>query len=133
MEAFIGVFIYCFPAKKRKTENLIYMIEVWLLLEFIWLEIFCNEESSILCTIRLSGVIFGGALERQSRKLFVHQEMGSNSKNIRAAVKNRFSAERDQTFLKVHAKNLAKVTGTGDVMGRNRPPTLGKLSFNFSH
>ena len=109
------------------------MIEVWLLLEFICLEIFCNEESSILCTIRLSGVIFGGALERQSRKLFVHQEMGSNSKNIRAAVKNRFSAERDQTFLKVHAKNLAKVTGTGEVKGRKGPSTLRKPSFKFRH
>ena len=39
---------------------------------FICLEIFYNEESSILCTIQLSGVVFRGMLERQLRKLFVH-------------------------------------------------------------
>ena len=48
--------------------NLIYRIEVWLLLQFIWLEIFYNEQSLILCTIQPSGVVFGGVFERQSRK-----------------------------------------------------------------
>ena len=38
-----------------------------------------------LCTIQPSGVVFGGALESQSRKLFVHQEMGYNSKNIKVS------------------------------------------------
>ena len=46
METFIEVFIYCFPVKK--AGNLICRIEIWLLLQFIWLEIFCSEESSIL-------------------------------------------------------------------------------------
>ena len=35
-----------------------------------------------------------------------------------------FSAEVDQTFLKVYTKNLVKVTKTGEVKGRKRPPTL---------
>ena len=78
-------FLYCFPVKKNR--NLIYRTEVWLLLQFICLEIFYNEESSILSTIQPSGVVFRSLLERQSRKLFVHYEMGYNSKNIRAAVK----------------------------------------------
>ena len=56
----------------EKPGNLIYRIEIWLLLRFIWLEIFYNEESSILCTIQPSGVGFRGVLERQLRKLFVH-------------------------------------------------------------
>ena len=30
-------------AQRRKTGNLIYRVEVWLLLKFIWLEIFYNE------------------------------------------------------------------------------------------
>ena len=51
---------------REKTRKL------WLLLQLIWLEIFYNEESSLLCTIQPSGVIFIGVLERQSRKLFVH-------------------------------------------------------------
>ena len=66
METFIGVFIYCFPVKK-KTGNLIYLIEIWLLLQFIWLEIFCNEESSIPCTIQPSGVVLGVCLAYKSR------------------------------------------------------------------
>ena len=48
-----------------------------------------------------------------------------------------FSAEVDKTFLKVHAKNFVKVTRTGEVKGRERPPTLTptlrKLSFKFRH
>ena len=51
---------------REKTRKL------WLLLQRIWLEIFYNEESSLLCTIQPSGVIFRGVLERKSRKLFVH-------------------------------------------------------------
>ena len=58
--------------------------------------------------------------------------MGCNSKNIRAVVQ-RFSAEVDQIFLKVYAKNLVKVIRTGEVKGRKRPPTLVKLSFKFRH
>ena len=47
MRTFIVVFRYCFPVKKRKTGNLIYRIKIWLLLQFIWLEIFHNQEFSI--------------------------------------------------------------------------------------
>ena len=43
--------------------------------------------------------------------------MGCNSKNVGAATKI-FSVEVDQTFLKVLAKNLVKVTGAGEVKGR---------------
>ena len=38
-------------SSEKNPGNLIYRIEIWLLLQSIWLEIFCNEESSILCTI----------------------------------------------------------------------------------
>ena len=34
-----------------------------------------------------------------------------------------FSTKIDQTFLKVHTKNLVKVTRTEDVMSRKRPRT----------
>ena len=34
----------------------------------------------------LSGGVFRGVFERQLGKLFIHQEMGYNSENIRAAV-----------------------------------------------
>ena len=60
----IDIFIYCFSAKKKATENLIHKIEIWRLLQSFWLEIFYNEESSILCTIQTSGVVFRGALGR---------------------------------------------------------------------
>ena len=75
MKSFIGVFIYYFSLKKqnkKKTGNLLYRIKSWLLFQFIWLEIFYNDESSILCTIQSSRVVFWGVLERQLRKLFVH-------------------------------------------------------------
>ena len=49
----------------KKPGNLIYRIEVWLLLLIIWLEIFCNKWSSTLCTIQSPGAVFGGVLERQ--------------------------------------------------------------------
>ena len=51
--------------QRGKTGNLIYRIEVWLLLKFIRLEIFYNEQSSILRTIQPSGVVFGGVLKCQ--------------------------------------------------------------------
>ena len=69
METFIGVFIYCFPVKK--PGNFIYRTKLWLLLQFICLKIFYNEEPSILCTIQPLGIAFRGVLERQLRKLFV--------------------------------------------------------------
>ena len=62
---------WCIALQRRKTGNIIYRIEVWLL-KFIRLEIFYNEYSTILCTIQPSGVVFGGVLEGQSRKLLVH-------------------------------------------------------------
>ena len=45
----------------------------------------------------------------------------------------RFSVVVDQTFLKVHAKNLVKVTGTGEIKDRKGPPPLRKLSFKFRY
>ena len=42
-----------------------------------------------------------------------------------------FRVEVDQTFLKVHAKDLVKVSRNAKVMGRNRPPALRQLSFKF--
>ena len=36
----------------------------------------------------LAGVVFRGVFEGQLRKLFVHYEMGYNSKNIRAPIKS---------------------------------------------
>ena len=59
-------------SSKKKTGNLIYRIEVWLFLQCFWLEIFYNEEYSILCTIQPTGVVSGGVLEPKSRKLFDH-------------------------------------------------------------
>ena len=38
------------------------------------------------------------------------------------------SAEVDQTFLNVLAKNLVKVARIGKVMGKKKPPTLRELS-----
>ena len=63
METFTG--ISCIALQRKKPGNLIYRIEVWLLLQFIRLQIFYNEWSSILCTIQPSGAVFGGVLERQ--------------------------------------------------------------------
>ena len=57
-------------SSRKKNRNLIYRIETWLILQLIRSEIFYNEESSILCTIQLPGVVFGGVPERESRKLF---------------------------------------------------------------
>ena len=77
-------------------------------------EIFYNEESLVVCFIQVPGVVFRGVLERQLRKLFDHKEIGYVSKNIKAAVKY---------LVKYHAKNLVKVTRTGEVMGRKRTQT----------
>ena len=42
---------FCVLLSSEKTpRNLIYRIEIWLSLQFIWLEILYNEESSILCS-----------------------------------------------------------------------------------
>ena len=117
---------------KKTPRNLIYRIELWLSFQIIRLEIFYNEESLILCFIQLSEVVFRGLLERQSRKLFVDKEMVIIPK-IEERRWKLFNAEVDQTFLKVHAKNLVKVTRTREVMGRKRPPTLRKLSLKFHH
>ena len=61
---FYGDLHRCFHillSSKIKTGNLIYGIEIWLLLQFTWLQIFCN-----------AGVVFKGVLELQLRKLFAH-------------------------------------------------------------
>ena len=59
-------------SSEKNPENLIYRVEIWLLLQFIWFMIFYNKESSILCSIQPSGVVFRGVLERQLRKFFVY-------------------------------------------------------------
>ena len=67
---FYGDLLRCFhillssEKKQKMLGNLICRIEIWLLLQFIWLEIFYNEESSTFCTIQSSGVVFKGVLER---------------------------------------------------------------------
>ena len=58
---------------------------------------------------------------------------GSQFQRYKSDGKNFLSVELDQTFLKVNAKNLTKVTRIGEVMGRKRPPTLRKVSFKFRH
>ena len=47
---------YILLSSEKKTGNLIYRIEIWLL-QFTWLEIFYNEEFSVLCTIQPSGLV----------------------------------------------------------------------------
>ena len=72
---FYGALHRCFHillSSEKKLENLIYRIEIWILLQFIWLEIFYNKESSIFSTIQPSRVVFRGVLEHQLKKLFVH-------------------------------------------------------------
>ena len=61
IESFIGTFIYCHPMKKK--QETLYRTEVWVLLQVIRLETFCNEEHSILYIIHLSGAVFTGELE----------------------------------------------------------------------
>ena len=39
-------------SSEKNPRNLIYRIEIWLLLQFIWWAIFFNEDSSILCFIQ---------------------------------------------------------------------------------
>ena len=63
---------YILLSSETKPGNLIYRIEIWLLLQFIWLKIFYNEESSVPCIIQPSGVVFRGVLQRQLRKVIVH-------------------------------------------------------------
>ena len=58
--------------------------------------------------------------------------MGYNPKELEWWQKF-FTVEVDQTFLKVRAKNLVKVTRIGKVMGKKRPSTLRELSFKFRH
>ena len=133
IEIFTGVFVYCFPVKKKtKTGNLIYRIEIGLLLQFICLEILYNQESSKFCTIQATGIVFRSVIECQLRKLFFHQKMGYNSKNIIAAVKI-LSVEVDRAFLKMRAKNLEKVTRIGEVLGRRRQATLRNRFFQLRH
>ena len=68
--------------------------------------------------------------------------LGANHLSIRRKVvipkmqeqrQKHFSVEVDQTFLKVLAKNLAKVTGTGEVKGREGSSTVRRPSFKFRH
>ena len=125
METFTGVFMYCFPAKKNKKLN-IYDTEAQLFLQFIRFEIFYKKESSIICTIQLSGVVFGGVLERKLRKLFVPQEMSYISKNMKVVVKT-FQCRGRSNFSKGVCQKSYKSNQKWEVMGIKRPPTLYKL------
>ena len=51
----------------------------------MWLEALYNEESSILYTIKPSGLVLSRVFECELRKLFVHYKVSYNSKNVRAA------------------------------------------------
>ena len=130
MHTFIYIFTNFFPVKQNRKYNIQNLNLTSS--SIIWLEIFYNEESSLLCTIQPSEVVFGGVPERQLRKLSVHCELDYKSKNITGAV-NFLCAEVDQTCFKVHAKHFVKVTRIAEAMGRKIPPTLRKLAFNFRH
>ena len=52
-------------SSEKKSGSLIYRIEFWLILQFIW-----NLQFSV--TIQPAWVVFRGVFERQLRKLFVH-------------------------------------------------------------
>ena len=52
--------------------------------------------------------------------------MGYNSKKYKLWQKF-FTVEVDQTFLKVSAKNLVKVTRIGKIMDKKKPPTLSEF------
>ena len=70
-------------SSEKKSGNLIYRIEFWLILQFIW-----NLQFSV--TIQPAGVVFRGVFQRQLRKLFVHslrdwiyiQKYNSGGKNF---------------------------------------------------
>ena len=75
MKSFIGVFIYYFSLKKKTKKNKQETYYIGLKVDFFfnlfgWR--YSTDESSILCTIQSSRVVFWGVLERQLRKLFVH-------------------------------------------------------------
>ena len=97
MQTFIGIFINCFPVKQNRKYNIQNLNLTSS--SIIWLEIFYNEESSILCTIQPSEVVFRVVPERQLSKLSVHYELGYKSKNITAAV-NFLCGEVDRTCLR---------------------------------
>ena len=72
---FYGDLFKCFHillSNKKKTGNLIYRVEIWHYLKVVLLEIFYNEEPSIICTIQSSGVVSRDVPERQLRKILVH-------------------------------------------------------------
>ena len=61
----------------------------------------------------LSGAVFRGVFERQLRKLFVHQGMGYNSENIRAAVQV-FQCRNTPNLSENVRQKLVKVTKIGE-------------------
>ena len=58
--------------KKQKQKNKTKKPQETWLLQFIWLEVFYNEESSILCTIQPQGTVFRGILEGATKSYFTH-------------------------------------------------------------
>ena len=131
METFTGIFMYCSPVKKKhETQHIGLKFDFFFNL-FSWrnstmnnLQYFLPFISHKLCLEVCLSANKGNYLSIRRWVII--------SKNVKVAAKL-FSAEVDQTFLKVHAKNLVKVTGTGGVKGRKRPPTLRKLSFKFRY
>ena len=58
--------------KKQKQKNKTKKTQETWLLQFIWLEVFYNEESSILCTIQPQGTVFRRMLEGATKSYFTH-------------------------------------------------------------
>ena len=80
--------------------------------------IFYNEESSITCTTQPSGGVFRDSPERQGKYLSIKRWV-ITQKNSELWQKF-FSVEVYQTFLKLHAKNLLKVTRIGGKLWAKR-------------
>ena len=71
--------------------------------EIVWLEIFCNEECTILNTIHPSGVVFKRVLECQTRNIFSARKWVIIPK-IQELWQKFFNAQVDQSFLKLYTK-----------------------------
>ena len=74
----------------------------------------------------LSQEINGNMMHRPAKK-------NQKKKKTVFAGQKLLSVEIDETFLKVHTKNLVRVTGNGEVKSRKGPSTLRRLSFRFPH
>ena len=85
---------------EKNPGNLVCSIEILLLLKFIWLEAFYNEEFSILYTIQSTGVVFKSVLGCQPRKSFAHYKMSDNARNVKSVAEILWCT---RTFLQVRS------------------------------